>query len=358
MITHLGITQLVDQPQVQAFSSTLGWEIFQLPLEAYPGFWVYAYLVLGNDYRVLIDTGSGFGESNQQLLARFGVVSELVGDVVKLGDLTHVLITHGHIDHQGGLPYVCSRSQAKVGVHELDLRNIINPDEQIAIVSRRLERFLDDAGVSPDLRTEIVNLYRHIKLDYKPIPVDFTFEAEGMEIGPFKIFHAPGHSAGHVVIRLDDVLFSGDHVLSEISPHQAPEQLVLNTGLMHYLKSLDDLKNWAGDVSLVLGGHNPPITDLGKRLDEIHLIHHQRLRKILEISSESHTVSEISKILFGEVFGYNVLLALEETGAHVEYLFQRGMLEIINLTEFSNSNGHVPILYKTSEGNDVYENYQ
>jgi hypothetical protein len=41
----------------------------------------------------------------------------------------------------------------------------------------------------------------------------------------------------------------------------------------------------------------------------------------------------VSRALFGERVGYTRLLALEEAGAHVEYLFQRGELGIANLEE-------------------------
>jgi glyoxylase-like metal-dependent hydrolase (beta-lactamase superfamily II) len=349
MITHLGITQLVDHPIVQEFAGPPGSQIFQLPLEAYPGFWVYAYLVLTDDYRVLIDTGSGFGDSNQHLDEAFAAVGEILGVGITFADLTHILVTHGHIDHQGGLPFLRSRSHAKIGIHELDLRKVINPDEHIALVSRRLETFLIEAGVSPDLCAELVNLFRHIKLDYTPVSVDFTYEAVEMKVGPFEMLHVPGHCAGQVVIRLGDVLFSGDHVLSEISPHQAPERLVLNTGLGHYLNSLDAIEKWAPNIRLVLGGHNAPIVDLPGRLDEIREVHKDRLDDILEILSQPLTVADVSKILFGDVYGYNVLLALEETGAHVEYLCQRGLLSIENICELETGNGPVPILYQTLE---------
>ena len=66
-----------------------------------------------------------------------------------------------------------------------------------------------------------------------------------MRLGPFEMLHVPGHCAGHVAIRLHDVLFSGDHVLERTSPHQSPERLTLSTGLDHYLKSLEALRSRA-----------------------------------------------------------------------------------------------------------------
>jgi hypothetical protein len=44
-------------------------------------------------------------------------------------------------------------------------------------------------------------------------------------------------------------------------------------------------------------------------------------------------VADVSKGLFGAIQGYNVLLALEETGAHVEYLYNTGDLVAGNVAE-------------------------
>jgi hypothetical protein len=46
------------------------------------------------------------------------------------------------------------------------------------------------------------------------------------------------------------------------------------------------------------------------------------------------------------VNGYNVLLAIEEAGAHVEYLHQRGRLRIVNVDELESNNGPVVTCYR------------
>ena len=324
--------------------------IFQIPLLVFPGFWGFAYLVLveagPTAYRVLIDTGSGYGESNQYLDAGFKAVSLELGRSFGFEDLTHILITHGHIDHFGGLPYVRAHTQALLGVHELDLRNLTNHEERLAVVARRLDGFLVEAGVSKERRSTLIELYKITKSLYQSVLVDFTYEAIGMRLGPFEMLHVPGHCAGQVVIRLNDVLFSGDHVLHDISPHQSPEHLTQSTGLDHYLKSLEQLRLWAVGVRFTLAGHQQPIVDLGGRIDAIRLVHRDRLRKILELLSIPLTIAELSTALFGEVQGYNVLLALEETGAHVEYLYQRGLLGIENLAELENGSTPIPVRYR------------
>ena len=333
------------------FETSAGALVFQIPLQLFPALSGYAYLVFVNDpnlgaMRVLIDTGSGFGSSNQHLESGLQSVSAQIGESVTPDKLTHVLITHGHIDHFGGLSYLRPRTSALVGVHELDLRNLTRYEERIMVVSRRLNEFLSEAGIPADQRPRMLELYQSTKYLYHSVKVDFTYEVIGLRLGPFEMLHVPGHCAGHVVIRLHDVLFSGDHVLSQISPHQSPERLTLSTGLEHYLKSLDTLEAWAGDIHLTLGGHKEPITSLPARIAEIKELHAERLERVLGLLVEPCTIAQVSQALFGQPKGYNVLLAIEEASAHVEYLYHRGLLGIQNLEEIERSDQPIPIRYQ------------
>jgi glyoxylase-like metal-dependent hydrolase (beta-lactamase superfamily II) len=330
----------------QAFKTSGGARVFRIPLKVFPDLWAYAYLVLVDDSVVLIDTGSGFGESNDHLEAGFIQVSTAAGHTIRIEDLTHILITHGHIDHFGGLVYLRERTHALVGIHELDRANLTNYEERVAIAENRLKGYLVEAGVTEEKRTDILNMYRVNKVLFHSVMADFTYEAEEMRMGPFEMLHVPGHCAGHVVIRLHDYLFSGDHVLGRITPHQSPEQLTYSTGLGHYLDSLTLVEKWAGNISLTLAGHDNPIENLPVRLAEIRKAHASRLKQTKEFLREPHTIADVSQALFGGVTGYNVLLAIEEAGAHVEYLHQRGQLRIVNIDEFEINNGPVVSLYR------------
>ena len=73
--------------------------------------------------------------------------------------------------------------------------------------------------------------------------------------------------------------------------------------------------------------------------------HRQRLDRVLERLEEPHTIAEVSQGLFGDVQGYNELLAIEEAGAHVEYLYQYGLLGVHNLAEVESHDEPVPIRY-------------
>jgi hypothetical protein len=85
------------------------------------------------------------------------------------------------------------------------------------------------------------------------------------------------------------------------------------------------------------------------RIGVIAAHHERRLGQVLDLCRDPLTLMEVSRRLFGPREGYTRLLALEEAGAHVEYLFQRGELGIANLTEVSEQANPV-IQYETRRG--------
>jgi len=318
---------------LQAFITREGARIYRIPLELFPQLEGFAHLVVTDQLTALIDVGSGFGDSNQQLEAGLAGLRAEFGEPVGWSDLTHILITHAHIDHFGGLPFVRERTAAPIGIHELDRRVLTGYEERLATVAGRLSRFLAEAGIEPEERADLMELHQLGKQLFASMPVEFTYEAVGMGLGPLEFVHVPGHSPGQVLILLDELMFSGDHILAEISPHVAPERLSLNTGLGHYLESLKRTRPLADRTRLVLGGHNPPFIDLAVRVDEIWELYRGRLARVLELTGSARSVAELADQLFGETGGYHRLLALEEAGAYVEYLNQRGYLGIMDFEQ-------------------------
>ena len=334
---------------IEFFQSNADTRIYHIPLKLFPILSGYAHLVFTDDIVALIDVGSGFGDSNDQLEAGMDELRSNYGERANWDEINYVLITHGHVDHFGGLRYVRERTQAEIGIHELDLPVLANYEERLKIVEHRLRAYLGEAGVEEKKREGIMTLYMLNKHLYSSLAPDFTYDSRGMRVGPFHISHVPGHCPGHVVIQIDDVLFSGDHILKETSPHQAPESLSLYTGLGHYLESLRHVRHFAGGIHLTLGGHEGPIDDLVGRIQEIEGLHLDRLEQVLDLLIEPLAISQISQALFPDVEGYHELLALEETGAHVEYLSQRGYLSIDNIDELD-FESPAPIRYIRSEG--------
>jgi glyoxylase-like metal-dependent hydrolase (beta-lactamase superfamily II) len=337
---------------VQRFETDKGARFYRLPLNLFPELSGFVHIVLFDDFCILLDVGSGFGESNEQLEQGLEIVRLKYAEQVDWASITHIVISHGHIDHFGGLAYVRQRSNAPVIIHGLDRRVITHYEERLTLVARRLENYLGEAGLTRKKTEGVMAMYMLNKGLFRSQPIDLICEQVGMRIGRMEFVHVPGHCPGQIIARLDGVLLSADHVLETTSPHQAPESLSLSMGLNHYLESLVKVLAFARQVKLTLGGHEGPVHDLDARIREIAGVHHDRLIEILKLTEDACTIGDISEKLFPMVEGYHQLLAIEEIGAHVEYLHQRGFLTVDNYEEVEHRRG-TPIRFKKAEADGL-----
>ncbi|MCC6300069.1 MAG: MBL fold metallo-hydrolase [Anaerolineales bacterium] len=320
------------------FESAGGAKIFRLPLQVFPKFWGYAYVVQHGRENVLIDAGSVTDTSHDDLLG--GLKQAHLSPF----DLNHILLTHAHIDHYGGLSKLRPLTQAKIGCHDLDAQTVSHHEAELALASARLASFLSGTGLAKETCDSLLEIRRFTKSLYQSVPVDFTYGSESL---PFDIVHLPGHCAGHVALRLDDVVFCGDMVVEGITPHLYPESIGAYNGLGHYLDSLDKLEAWAGDARLVLNGHNDAITNLPERIDATRKNILRRMSKAVESLVEPLTVAQICEAVYGKAEGYNQLLIIEKTGAYVEYLYEHDMIEIVNADEVEQG---MPARYRRLRG--------
>ncbi len=318
-----------------------GREIYTFPVRAFAGLVTNIYVIDDGDRYALVDCGSGMDQSNQDLLDGLESLSEKYRKPFSLSNMSTIFVTHGHIDHFGGLPFVRQYSDAPIAVHPLDRRVLSHYEERIVVASRLLETFLQRAGVTAENRANLMSMYLFAKGVYRSTPVEILLEEGRPAPRDINVHHVPGHCPGQVCLQVDDILLTADHILSFTTPHQAPESITNNMGLGHYLDSLDKVA-LIGGVSLALGGHEEPMPDVNGRIKEIKQVHEDRLSLVLDICDEPKTIAEISQELFGQVKSYHVLLALEEAGAHVEYLYQYGELVAINLDQIESES--VPVI--------------
>jgi glyoxylase-like metal-dependent hydrolase (beta-lactamase superfamily II) len=334
------------KPTFSALETSSGYKINRIPLEAFPNFWAFAYLVQIGEWNVLIDTGSGSEMSNTSL--EQGIAST----GMRLSDLTHILLTHGHIDHYGGLSYLRERTQARIGVHELDLSTVTTHEARLAMIENKLNIFLAKSDVPTEMRIELLTMYKFTKKIYRSVAVDFTYEALGMKVGPLELIHVPGHCAGHVALKLDDVIFCGDLILDRVIPHQSPEEILPFLGIHHFLISIIAFERWAAGTKLILNGHDEPIHDLARGIEKMRNRLFQRINQTLAALGKPRTIVETTEQVYRDTNGYNALLVIEKVGAYIEYLHQRGLVEISNSEEIED-NPQAAIKYHRIERNNV-----
>jgi glyoxylase-like metal-dependent hydrolase (beta-lactamase superfamily II) len=309
------------------FETSAGARIYRIPVETFPDHINNVYLIVDprqGQTTTLVDVGSGLTQSIADLHGGLEAVGTHFGERIRLEAVQHVVITHSHIDHFGYVGWFQAHTGAQIYIHELDARVLSNFEERIVLASKDVGVFLERSGLPAKARDDLVEMYRMGKSFFHSVRLDRKLR-DGDRI-------VPGHCPGQICLQVDDVLFTADHVLPRITPHQSPASITPFCGLELYLQSLEKVRRLPG-IRLALPGHEAEMRDLGARIDAIAAHHHERLDRVLEICATPRSLVEVSRALFGERGGYTRLLALEEAGAHVEYLFQRGELAIANLEE-------------------------
>jgi glyoxylase-like metal-dependent hydrolase (beta-lactamase superfamily II) len=325
-----------EQVKVERYSASNGAVIFRLPLEVFSGYIAYAHLIIhdGKDY--LVDVGSGFGNSFKDLMAGLDAVQSEYSIVVSLENLHMIIITHGHVDHFGGLMQVKQAApQAKVAIHELDRPVLINYDERVLVTSKGMADFLQRGGVPEDRRKRLMDMYMLGKRAFKSVSVDVTLRDGDTIDDLFDVIHVPGHTPGLIMLQVDDVLLTADHLLPGTSVALAPESLMPYTGIGHYLDSLQKAAKVEG-VRVALGGHEWAMEDYYQVANRTYTSSLEKVDKVLDACSQPRTIFELAVQIYGELNGYSELLKLEQTGARIEYLNQRGLVMIDNLDDLEN----------------------
>ena len=162
------------------------------------GAYVHAYLIDAPEGLLLIDTL--FNTDAAQILA---LIKQLGRNPQ---DLRHIIMTHAHRSHLGGLALLKELSGAPVYAHEWE-SDLISGDRAAQQVSWRPQ---------PAYRTYIYQLGNNLNLTrHPPVNVD-CFIHEGDRVGPLHVMHTPGHSPGHLAFYWPErrAMFTGDAIVT------------------------------------------------------------------------------------------------------------------------------------------------
>lgn len=211
---------------------------------------VRAFLLDGGDGLVLVDT---LFETDGRL-----VLAELRRLGQRVGDLKHIVITHGHRSHLGGAAALKRASGATVWAHEYEA-DIVSGDRRAQPVTIRPTQTLRlwpfQAGLALG------------KPKHAPCPVDRHLE-DGDEVGPLRVLHAPGHSPGHLSFHWPErrFLIAGDAISTWPDFRAGWKAFNLNP-----VQSRDSLRRMAElDVEILGVGHGEPISGGGReRVQEL-----------------------------------------------------------------------------------------
>ena len=296
--------------------------------------WTQAYVLESSAGPFLVDTGWNHEDAWDMLVAGLVTCGTTVADV------QGVLVTHHHPDHLGLAGRVREASGCWVGMHEADTdlvvrhRELLGDDPEVLHADTR--RLLLEADAGPCEVDEIVGAATALSVPMPVLP-DRHVGTEVLRLGDRTVqaVHTPGHTPGHLCLRVDDRLLTGDHLLSTITSHVGLygfEDAAADP-LGDYLASLHRLED--GEPVEVLPAHRGRFTGVSARVAELVAHHDDRLAELKDaLSVGPLTPWQLCRAMtwnrpWDEVPVLMRRAALAEVMAHVRRLERSGVAEVV-----------------------------
>lgn len=151
---------------------------------------IASYLVPYPAGLILIESGPGSTQKQLEInLNELGY---------KLEEVTHVFLTHIHLDHAGAAGWLAERTGASIFVHPRGAPHMLDPTRLLASAARIYKEKMDSLWGK-----------------FLPVPEDQLFilnDGDEVQVGNyiFKALDTPGHANHHLAYLFEEICFSGD----------------------------------------------------------------------------------------------------------------------------------------------------
>jgi glyoxylase-like metal-dependent hydrolase (beta-lactamase superfamily II) len=212
------------------------------------------YFKAGFSKAVIVDAGDGLIVLDTLYDAD---ARDILAELKRIGktpaDIKHIVLTHAHRGHLGGLAALKQLSGAPVYAHPWEA-DIISGDRG---------RQEPSIFVTNPIKSYPIIFFGRLTAPinkHKPLPVDYLIE-EGDKIGPLEAVHTPGHTPGHLAFYWPErrVFITGDAFVTW--PVHCPGW---PNAMLNHKQSWETLDKMAQfDTEVIAPGHGDSIRENG-----------------------------------------------------------------------------------------------
>ncbi|MEU6933667.1 MBL fold metallo-hydrolase [Streptomyces sp. NPDC046385] len=295
---------------------------------------------------VLVDTGWDDPASWHELTTGLGTLG------IGIQDVHGVVVTHHHPDHHGLSGRVREESGAWIAMHAADIAVVrrtssAEPGSWLDYLARKLAAVgAPEEHTAPLLAARADGRMRTLPGLSSALPDREIVPGELLDLAGRRLraVWTPGHTPGHVCLHLEEAhpaglpghgrLFSGDHLLPEISPHiglyEDPDEATAADPLGDYLDSLERIGRLG--VAEVLPAHQYAFPDAARRVRELLDHHEERLAGLLALLATPLTPWQLAERMEWnrpwELIPHGSRnIAVSEAEAHLRRLVKLGRAE-------------------------------
>ena len=257
-------------------------------------FWGTNTYILGTNELAIIDPGPAVQSHFDAIMSSLN----------KNQSITHILITHSHIDHSPLAKQLSERTSAPILA------------------------FGESSAGKSAIMTNLKNLDggEGIDYDFKP---DVTLNDNQILKNKewcIKSLHTPGHMGNHLCFSWEgeNILFSGDLVMGWATSMVSPP----DGDLTDFMNSIKSLQLRSPD-KLFFPGHGAPIENPSLRLQELYEHRKKREGQILSaLETGLATISEITESVYADLDKRLITAAKRNVLAHLIDLTSRKICEV------------------------------
>ncbi len=319
-----------ETPPVEQVRAGL-WSV-PVPIPHNPLRYTISYISEGSDGLLVVDPGWFAPETYDALTAGLGVIGASVSDVAG------VVVTHVHADHHGLSGRIREESGAWVAMHPAEVETL--PVRFSETLSSTADRdWLTRSGMPTDT-AEALQFSRASMKPFLDMVVPDVLLSDG-DVVPhgektLRAIWTPGHTPGHLCLydSARDVLLTGDHVLPRISPNIGLT-FAEDDPLSSFIASLERVAEF--ESAEILPAHEYRFRGISARTVALIQHHKERCDEIAAVLRERGEASawDVTERLtwsrgWENVKGVMRRGALAETCAHLQFMWKRGDVEMVD----------------------------